>query len=94
MAERAASWIQEHLWNASEGRLLRRYRDGEAAIDGYCEDYAYLIWGLIELFQATGSVRWLDWARELTAAQSTLFSDERDGGWFSTTGQDASCSCG
>ena len=40
-----------------DGRLLRRYRDGEAAIDAYAEDYAYLIFGLLELFQADGDPR-------------------------------------
>ena len=48
-------------------RLLRRYRDGDAAIDGYAEDYAYLICGLLELFQADGDPAWLEWARELQA---------------------------
>ena len=43
-AERAASSVRAHLWQAGERRLLRRYRDGEAAIDGFCEDYAYLTW--------------------------------------------------
>jgi uncharacterized protein YyaL (SSP411 family) len=70
--------------------LLRRHRDGESAIDAFCEDYAYLAWGLSELFQATGDVRWLDWALEITRSQVELFFDERDGGWFSTTGADAS----
>ena len=46
--------------------------------------------GLIELFQATGDARWLDWAIELTDVQIELFFDERDGGWFSTTGDDPS----
>jgi uncharacterized protein YyaL (SSP411 family) len=84
----AAGWIREHLWRPTERKLLRRYRDGEAAIDGFCEDYACLVWGLVELFQATGDVDWLDWALELTRVQTALFSDERDGGWFSTTGHD------
>ncbi len=86
----AASWIRAHLWRPDEGKLLRRYRDGEAAIDGFCEDYACLVWGLVELFQATGDLAWLDWALELTRVQTRLFSDERDGGWFSTTGGDPS----
>jgi uncharacterized protein YyaL (SSP411 family) len=89
-AERAAGWIRDRLWNPADRKLLRRYRDGEAAIDGFCEDYAYLTWGLIELFQATGGVEWLDWALELTGVQTALFYDTRDGGWFSTTGQDPS----
>jgi uncharacterized protein len=89
-AERAASSVRAHLWRADEKRLLRRFRDGDAAIDGFCEDYAYLAWGLIELFQATGEARWLEWALEITEAQTALFWDEQDGGWFSTTGEDPS----
>jgi uncharacterized protein YyaL (SSP411 family) len=41
-----------------------------------------------ELFQATGRVEWLDWARALTEIQTAKFYDARDGGWFSTTGDD------
>jgi uncharacterized protein len=89
-ARRAAVAVRAHLWRATERRLLRRYRDGESAIDGFCEDYACVAFGLIELFQATGEIEWLDWALDLTAQQTTLFFDERDGGWFSTTGQDSS----
>lgn len=89
-AERAAAWIQSELWQADRKRLLRRHRDGESAIDAFCEDYAYLAWGLTELFQATGEARWLTWALEVTQAQTDLFFDTRDGGWFSTTGEDAS----
>jgi uncharacterized protein YyaL (SSP411 family) len=88
--ERAAAWVQQALWNPTSRRLLRRHRDGESAIEAFCEDYAYLAWGLTELFQATGDVRWLDWALEITRSQVELFFDERDGGWFSTTGADAS----
>jgi hypothetical protein len=89
-AERAAGWVRERMWSSPDRRLLRRFRDGDAAIDAFCEDYAYLVQGLIELFQATGEVGWLDWALELNAAQAARFFDERDGGWFSTTGDDRS----
>jgi len=85
-ATRAASFIKRTLW--SEAGLLRRYRDGEAAIDAYAEDYAYLIWGLLELFQASGQAEWLDWALALQARQDEKFWDEKEGGWFSTTGED------
>ena len=74
----------------SDSELLRRYRDGDAAIDGYAEDYAFLIFGLLELFQADGDVAWLDWALELQRAQDERFWDEEEGGWFSTTGDDPS----
>jgi uncharacterized protein YyaL (SSP411 family) len=89
-ATRAATAVRTHLWQSAERRLLRRYRDGEAAVEGFCEDYAYLVWGLVELFQAGGDVQWLDWANELAAIEVSLFSDDRDGGWFSTTGSDPS----
>ena len=59
---RPASFIRDRLWRAPTSTLLRRYRDGDAAIDGYAEDYAYLIWGLLELFQADGDAAWLEWA--------------------------------
>jgi len=87
-ARRAAAFLREHMWRAGEGRLFRRYRAGEAAIDGYAEDYAYLIFGLLELFQADGDPAWLEWAVTLQQRQDSLFWDEPQGGWFSTTGRD------
>jgi uncharacterized protein len=84
----AASFLHAALWNASSRRLLRRFRDGDAAIDAYAEDYAYLVWGLLELFQATGAARWLTWAIELQKRQDELFWDASGGAWFSTTGED------
>jgi uncharacterized protein YyaL (SSP411 family) len=89
-AERAAGFIKRALWDESSGRLLRRWREGHAAIDAYSEDYASLIWGLLELFQATGEASWLDWAITLQRRLDALFWDEADGGWFNTTGDDAS----
>jgi uncharacterized protein YyaL (SSP411 family) len=89
-AERAAGFIFRTLWRPEPGILLRRYRDGEAGIEGYAEDYAFLIFGLLELFQTTGDSRWLDWARTLQNVQDQQFWDEREGGWFSTTGSDPS----
>ena len=89
-AARAAGFIRQTLWRPNERTLLRRYRDGEAAIPAYAEDYAYLIWGLLELFQTTGDAESLRWAIELQARQDELFWDEQDGAWFSTTGTDPS----
>ena len=87
-ARRAAGFIRRTLWNGEQGDLLHRYRDGEAGIPGYAEDYAFLVFGLLELFQADGDVAWLDWAQELQRAQDERFGDEEEGGWFSTTGAD------
>jgi uncharacterized protein YyaL (SSP411 family) len=89
-AARAATFIKNTMWDEAAGTLLRRYRAGDAAIEGYAEDYAYLVWGVLELFQATGRAEWLAWARALQARQDALFWDAESGGWFSTTGADPS----
>ena len=86
----AASFIRDVMWNGNTRTLLRRYRAGDAAIEGYAEDYAFLIFGILELFQASGDPQWLTWARELQARQDELFWDSGSGGWFSTTGNDPS----
>jgi uncharacterized protein YyaL (SSP411 family) len=87
-ARRAAGFIRERMWSAGSNLLLRRYRDGHAEIDAYAEDYAYLIFGLLELFQASAEPMWLEWAIALQHRQDELFWDDEVGGWFSTTGRD------
>jgi hypothetical protein len=89
-ARRAATFLKSRLWDAERQVLLRRYRAGDAAIDGYAEDYSYLIFGLLELFAAAGEPEWLEWAIELQQRQNDLFWDEADAAWFSTTGRDPS----
>ena len=79
------------MWNADSRRLLRRYRKGHADIDAYAEDYACLIFGLLELFQADPDPMWLEWAIALQHRQDELFWDEAGAGWFSTTGQRPEC---
>ena len=87
-ATRAASFLQSRMWDGKT--LLRRYRAGDASIDAYAEDYGYLIFGLLELFQADGDPRWLEWSLALQQRQDDLFWDPAEGGWFSTTGNDPS----
>ncbi|MGE5360727.1 MAG: thioredoxin domain-containing protein, partial [Bacteroidales bacterium] len=89
-AQQAASFIRATMWQPGRGVLLRRFRDGHAGIEGYAEDFACLVFGLLELFQADGNPDWLEWASELQRRQDELFWDERGGGWFNTTGNDAS----
>jgi hypothetical protein len=89
-AERAASFLRTRVWDGSSRTLLRRYRRQHAAVAAYAEDYAYLASGLLELFQATGDPAWLEWAMTLHARLDELFGDPVEGGWFSTTGEDAS----
>ncbi len=86
----AVSFIRYKMWDPKTRTLWRRYRAGHAAIEAYAEDYAYLIFGVLEVFQTTGDPQWLAWARELQARQDELFWDAEHGGWFSTTGGDPS----
>ncbi len=88
LADRAAGFIRNRLWAPKRGGLLRRYRRGKAGVPAYAEDYAFLIFGLLELFQAGGDPQWLRWAIELQKRQDELFWDDSAGGWFSTTGED------
>jgi len=89
-AERSAQFLEQYMWNADRQIVKRRYREGDTAIDGYAEDYAYLIFGLLELFQAGGNPHWLEWARVLQRRQDEQFWDNENGGWFNTTGADPS----
>ena len=66
------------------GRLIHRYRDGEASITANLDDYAFFIWGLIELYEATFDALYLETALELTAQLNVHFADEKNGGYFFT----------
>ena len=81
-AERAARFVLDNL--SENGRLLRRWRDGEAKYPGYLKDYVYLAQGLLELYEATGDRHWFERARELMDAAIAEFWDEADGGFFVT----------
>jgi uncharacterized protein YyaL (SSP411 family) len=87
-AQRAAGFIKHRLWDGATRTLLRRYRAGHAEIEAYAEDYAFLVFGLLELFQADRNAQWLAWAVELQNRQDELFWDQQAGGWFSTSGRD------
>ena len=75
-AQKAADFIRAKLYK--DNQLLRRFRDGETKYSGTLEDYAFLIFGLLEL----GGI---EWAKELQAKQDALFWDEDDGGYFFTS---------
>jgi uncharacterized protein len=81
-ARRAARFVSENL--VVDGGLMRRWREGEAALKGTLEDYAYFGWGLVELFEATGEVTWLDGAKRWLRRAIDLFGDTEGGGFFMT----------
>ena len=80
-AQKAADFVLTNL-RRGDGRLLARYRDGEAHFNGYAADYAYLIWGLLELYEAGQEPRYLKAAEELNQQLLKLFWDPERGGLF------------
>lgn len=85
-AERSADFIRSRL-KSENGRLFRRYCRDEAGISGFVEDYAFLAWGLIELYETTFKADYLEDAVDLTAVMLDLFWDDQDGGLY-FSGQD------
>lgn len=71
----------------SRGLLFRRWREGESAQEGCLEDYAAMVWGLLELYEATFQVKWLESAWELNQLMLDLFWDPEGGGFFFTSRQ-------
>jgi len=68
-----------------DGRLLRSYKDGQAHHTGYLDDYAFLIAGLLDLYEATGEPRWLKEALALDGVLEKLYEDKEHGGYFMTS---------
>jgi len=79
----AAQFIFDHLMT-KEGRLWHRYRDGDSAIPGTVEDYAFFVHGLMDLYEATFDVRYLKEARDLAKHMVKFFWDELQGGFYLT----------
>jgi uncharacterized protein YyaL (SSP411 family) len=80
-AENAVGFILEKLQRV-DGRLIHRYREGEATVDGNLDDYAFLVWGLIELYEATFDTRHLEEALRLQDDMLEHFWDKESGGFF------------
>ena len=68
----------------SDGRLLHTFKDGQAKLDAYLDDYASLIDGLTRLYESTGEPRWLESALDLSAIMIDEFGDAEQGGFFFT----------
>ena len=89
-AVRAAEFIERELFDAKRGVLYRNFRDGRGANEAFAEDYAYLIAGLLDLYEATFDARWLRWAEGLQQVMDALFWDAEHGGYFNSRADDAS----
>ncbi len=83
-AVKAASFIKEQLYSESEQTLYRIYRGERSEIQGFLDDHAFLIQGLLDLYETTFDIRWIQWAVELQSRQDTMFWDPKHGGYFAT----------
>lgn len=86
-AVKAARFIKTNMWK--EGHLLRRWREGEALYSAGLDEYAFLIKGLISLFEADQGTEWLEWAIFLTNILKDQFKVD-EGAFYQTDGRDPS----
>ncbi|MEP6698593.1 MAG: thioredoxin domain-containing protein [Verrucomicrobiota bacterium] len=90
LAARAAKFAQQNLYDDARKVLTRNFRDGKSQVEGFADDYAFLIQGLLDLYEASFDVTWLKFAIELQETQDRLFLDQKNGGYFSGSGNDPS----
>ena len=87
-AMKAADFILTTL-RAPDGRLLHRYRDGEAGLPSHVDDYSFMIWGLLELYEATFRVDYLKAALDLNKLFVQHFWDAERGGFYFTSADES-----
>jgi uncharacterized protein YyaL (SSP411 family) len=86
-AEDAIAFVRSRL-RQPDGGLLRRFREGEAAIPGFLDDYAFFAEGLLDTYEATGETPHLELARDFAVAMCERFEDSVEGGFYSTLAGD------
>ena len=89
-ARRAAEFLIARMYDPAAGALLRRYRQGDAAIPAFLDDYALFTQALLDLYEAQFDLRHLELAVRLAEKQSELFEDREHGGFFIAAAGDAS----
>jgi uncharacterized protein YyaL (SSP411 family) len=87
-AGRVAEFLRRELHDEPTGELYRSYREGRGDIPGFAEDYAYLVQGLLDLYEVSFEIRWLQWAERLQAKMDELFWDAEAGGYFNSRADD------
>ena len=83
-ARNAAIFLRKNLYDDKTSTLFKRWRQGERKVVGMADDYAFLIQGLIDLYEADFDPGWIEWALELMDEQIKLFYDAENGGFFMT----------
>ncbi len=89
-AIKAAEFVQRELYDADRKVLFRSWLDGRGATEAFAEDYACLVQGLLDLYEASFEVRWLQWAVTLQEEMDRGFWDSVNGGYFNARAGDAS----
>src|ERR1041384_7951991 len=89
-ARRATEFLTSRVYDPQTGVLLRRYRQGDAAIPGFLDDYALFTQALLDLYEAQFDLRHLQLAESLTRKQQELFEAASQGAFFSSGADDAS----
>jgi len=89
-ATRATKFLRSNLYDEKSKLLFRNYRESRSDVEGFADDYAFVIQGLLDLYEVSLEVEWLKFAIELQRMQDDLFYDEKNGGYFSTSGKDKS----
>ena len=89
-AQMAVDFIFSRMFEASTGQLQRRYRDGESAIAGFLDDYAFLIGALLDLYEADFNPERIELAMKLANKMLELFEDPVEGAFFTTAAGDPS----
>jgi len=84
-ARRALDFIKRTLWREMDATLMRRYREDEAAIEGFLDDYAFLALALADMYETSFDRSDLAWAVKLAERAMELFEDAEAGGFFGTT---------
>uniref|UniRef100_A0A7N9ARJ8 Spermatogenesis associated 20 n=1 Tax=Mastacembelus armatus TaxID=205130 RepID=A0A7N9ARJ8_9TELE len=96
-AVQAGSFLKEYLWDAERQTILRSCYHGDKMevqqisppISGFLDDYAFIICGLLDLYEATLQTEWLQWAEELQLRQDMMFWDDQGGGYFCSDPSDS-----
>ena len=83
IAQKAADFCLSKL-RTKDGRLLKRWRRGKAGLPAHLEDYAFLVQGLLDTYEASFETKYLKASIELTDLAIDLFEDEQNGGFFLT----------
>jgi uncharacterized protein YyaL (SSP411 family) len=88
LASGAAAFVERELYDAGRGVLFRAWREGRGTAEAFAEDYAFFIQALLDLYETTFEIRWLQWADQLQTKMDELFWDGEGGGYFNSAADD------